>query len=726
MTRAFGDHRLSISNHIDNRTLGGRAYHMKIVNLVVENFRAINKVALSELQEMIVIAGPNGCGKSCVLDSIRFFKSVYGGYQPNEWQQWLGEFQINFQRNPQQMASLLRDRTRSSMIEADIELAPDEIHFIRQHIGTMLETLVWSAVVPGLRNQRYSHSALALELRAHKPEVDRRVRELLPSVLHQLQIGVLHGRLEIQTDGNVTTLDNVLLELVFSSFHPKRIGVIDYHGSHRNYSREALGGINLNLDQEEERFRSTTLYNHANKYANIKSEMAAEYIRDALRAQTSNDSTERSRPLANTLKELFTIFFPDKRFLGPVPTADGGLDFPVEVQGGATHDINDLSSGEKEVLFGYLRLRNSAPRYSVILLDEPELHLNPALVRGLPQFYHKNLSIELDNQIWLVTHSDAFLREAMGNAGLRVFHMQYAVISRGTDNQIHEIQPGEEVEAAILEMVGDLAAYRPGAKVVFFEGENSEFDLSMVSRLFPTVESTMNLVSGGNRFRVESLHRTLERSVQAGNIPVKIYSVVDKDSGAEINASGEYSHHYSWDVYHIENYLLEGRFIDEALKHLNVYPDDILSPEDVERCLKKIAERQIGELISHKVRLDIGIELTEELNLRSNPRSDDIGAELHRAVVTSVDRVRHRLDTRLGIDDIRKRVIDESNILSGSLEEGDWKKHFRGRDILRSFSGKYVPGMRYEYFRDLIISQMVNAGYQPEGMKAILDSIIND
>ena len=36
-----------------------------------------------------------------------------------------------------------------------------------------------------------------------------------------------------------------------SAFYPKHIGVIDYHGSHRNYGREELGGINLNLAQEE-------------------------------------------------------------------------------------------------------------------------------------------------------------------------------------------------------------------------------------------------------------------------------------------------------------------------------------------------------------------------------------------------------------------------------------------------------------------------------------------
>ena len=700
---------------------------MKIVNLTVENFRAIDRIELTNLQDMIVIAGPNGCGKSCILDAIRLFKSVYGGYQPNEWHQWMSEFQINI-RNLHRMVLLLRDRSRPSVIQAHIELAEEERTFIRDNIDSMLHELAWRTVVPTQQMWGRSANALATELRAYQPQVIEKVNQLLPIVNDQLNHRLLLGRLQINPDGQATTTTNELLELVFSSFNPKRIGVIDYHGAHRNYAREELGGINLNFDQEEERLRTTSLYNAANKYSNIKSEMAAEFVKHSLVEKHFSDdsSAEQSQSLTETLQELFTTFFPGKNFLGPVPTTDGNLEFPVQISNGSTHDINDLSSGEKEILFGYLRLRNSAPKYSVILLDEPELHLNPALVRGLPQFYYKHMGKALENQVWLVTHSDAFLREAIGHEGLQVFHMQHANISRETDNQMRELHPGEEVESIILELVGNLATYSPGSKVVFFEGEDSEFDLHMVSSLFPSIENEINPVSGGNRFRVEMLHQTLERSVEAGNIPIRIYSVVDKDTGPEVTPTNGFRRHFSWDVYHIENYLLEPKFIDEALGRLGVSHNDLSSLGRIDESLRQIAENQIGKLVSHRIRSDLSSELVKELNLGANPSSNDIGAELHRAIGKSVERIDHRLNTSLQLDEIRRRVDSERKALTDALNTENWRKHFRGRDILQVFAGKYIPGMRYVYFRELIISQMSSAGYQPPGMKTILDQIVAD
>ena len=131
-------------------------------------------------------------------------------------------------------------------------------------------------------------------------------------------------------------------------------------------------------------------------------------------------------------------------------------------------------------------------------------------------------------------------------------------------------------------------------------------------------------------------------------------------------------------------------------------------------------------LVSHRIRSALGSELVKELSLGANPFSNDIGAELHGAIEASVERMNHRLNTNLQLDEIRRRVDSEKEALTEALGTEDWKKHFRGRDILQEFAGKYVPGMRYVYFRELIISQMSSAGYQPPGMKAILDQIVAD
>ena len=66
----------------------------------------------------------------------------------------------------------------------------------------------------------------------------------------------------------------------------------------------------------------------------------------------------------------------------------------------------------------------------------------------------------------------------------------------------------------------------------------------------------------------------------------------------------------------------------------------------------------------------------------------------------------------------------EQAALEKSLVGDDWRKYFKGRDVLSAFAGEYAKGMRYEYFRDFIISLMANSGYQPPGMKSVLDRIV--
>ena len=136
-------------------------------------------------------------------------------------------------------------------------------------------------------------------------------------------------------------------------------------------------------------------------------------------------------------------------------------------------------------MYGYLRIRSSAPNNSIILLDEPELHLNPRLIRNLPEFYRRHLGEALNNQLWLVTHSDALLREAVGKPGFDVYHMFPCGLDGGR-GQLRKLSATEDLDLAMADLVGDLAAYRPDGTAILFEGGgDSDFDQSIVARLFP-------------------------------------------------------------------------------------------------------------------------------------------------------------------------------------------------------------------------------------------------
>jgi predicted ATPase len=106
---------------------------MKILNLYITNFKAIRRLELTDLEETIVVAGPNGCGKSCIFDAIRLLKSAYGGYLPNEWQSGLGEFAINTGRGQSEAAQLLQNKEKSMQIIVDFSLHSDESNYLKEN-----------------------------------------------------------------------------------------------------------------------------------------------------------------------------------------------------------------------------------------------------------------------------------------------------------------------------------------------------------------------------------------------------------------------------------------------------------------------------------------------------------------------------------------------------------------------------------------------------------------
>lgn len=693
---------------------------MQIQALRIGNFRGITDVDLADLGSMVIIAGQNGSGKSCIFDAIRLLKSVYGGYQQNEWQQWMGEFQISLSNRSSDFTAMFNDPARPLTISCDFRLSAEERKYIQENANELLREVIWRMLLPeayqwgGLRMAHF-----AAQFREREPEVAARAAHETPNLLRELAQKTVRGEFQIPVGGVPQITGSAVLSVVFSTFRPTEIGVIDYHGAQRHYGRELVQGINLSLEATEQQRSQSALYNYANKYNNVKSEMAASYVKEILAEQAGIPRGVQST-LTNTLKDLFATFFPEKEFLGPQPTAEGGLSFPVRTVSGRLHDLDELSAGEKEILYGYLRIRNSAPRYSIILLDEPELHLNPRLIRGLPQFYKKNLGEALGNQIWLVTHSDALLREVVARENYNVYHMLPCGNVPAGESQLKPLSASADLELALVDLVGDLAAYRPGGKVVLFEGGgDSDFDQRMVAALFPELSQSANLISGSNKARVRALHEILDRAAQGGALPFTFYSITDRDS--DPSGSGPVNH-FCWNVYHIENYLLDPKNIIRVLDSLG--QKNLPAEEEVFEDLRQAAAETLPHLVRHELASHANTRLVGSIDLGTNPKSPDLVSELLAAVGRSMARVLQVSQDTLTQEGLTRMEADIRDRYMASLANGTWTSEFRGRDVLRRYAGKRANTIPYEAFRNLLLAQMRDSGWRPPGMENVVNAIM--
>jgi predicted ATPase len=696
---------------------------MHLDSLEVSNFKAIKFASLSALPSAVVIAGPNGCGKSCLLDAIRIWKSAYGGYNVNEFDQAFSEFGVNIGHLDADLPRLFRDPAQPIVIRASVTLSEQERQFLRKNADGLLART--------RRRQQTQNVGRGIGRRPFTAETenaerargaDAAHRRLVDRFVAQLEDAVFEGTFTITPSLQLTKTPSALLELIYSIYLPEDIGVFEYHSAHRTYQRhEEISNVDLRLEVAAEQQSQHALFNWAQKYQNVKTQLVGSYVRELI-ANAADANIKGRESLVESLGELFRLFFPDKQFLGVQPNRDGRVTLNVRTASGKEHDITELSSGEKEVLYGYLRMRNLAPRNSVLLLDEPELHLNPRLIGGLPQFYRTHLGKNLENQIWLVTHSDVLLEKALDVPDYAVYHMLPAD-SAATDNQLVRVT-NESLERVIIDLVGEKASYtRKGTLVIFEGGGDSDFDRTLTCELFPELRSKANPISGTNRARVVGLRRLLEAATAAGEWRPKVFSITDRDSVQDPTAFPD--RELSWDVYHIENYLLEPSFVLSALKEALREKCEFQTREEVDAALRGSAMAALEPLVTGQLVQWARQELYACLSIGCDPSGKGLADALSRSAVASVRKAETIIGEKLSPAELCEQYELRMNKGRTELQSDGWRSNIPGRSILAQFVATHGAGLSYTTLRNLVIARMRADGYRPLGMSKVVSEILN-
>jgi hypothetical protein len=275
------------------------------------------------------------------------------------------------------------------------------------------------------------------------------------------------------------------------------------------------------------------------------------------------------------------------------------------------------------------------------------------------------------------------------------------------------------LQKALISLVGDIAAYRPGKKVVIFEGGgDSEFDVSMVRELFPELTEKANVISSGNKLRVRELHSVLETIGKTGTVPFQTYSITVLDSETE---EAVVAPRFKWDRYHIENYLLEPQFVLKTMRDLAALgADDEAAVYDK---LRECAAATLPSLVRHHLMVEANAAIVSSLDLNFDPKRKDIAVALSEAVTRSLEKAARQQTDRLALSTLAASEIDTRERLKADLATDAWRVTFRGRDVLKEFVGRHCK-VNYLTFRDLVVARMRDAQFRPRGMADVLQKII--
>lgn len=140
--------------------------------------------------------------------------------------------------------------------------------------------------------------------------------------------------------------------------------------------------------------------------------------------------------------------------------------------------------------------------------------------------------------------------------------------------------------------------------------------------------------------------------------------------------------------------------------------------------LRDCARETMPSLVRHQLATTVRAELLSCIKTATDPNKNSVAPELFAAVTQSVERITDIANDRLTRDWL---AAEESSLcleFEKALAADSWRKRFRGRDILKRFVG-LIHKTDYEVFRDLIIANMKNVGFKPEGMRVVIDKILN-
>ncbi len=683
---------------------------MKIKKVHIKNFRRLSNIEFDLNSNIAIIVGPNAVGKSTIFEAIRLAKATLFPRMQDELRNVLISlgatsahyFQSTFQYD---VGALAGDPNQPVKIILIISFSMAEIDVLRQAkplIAKNLSTILLGRSLddPQIDLRSYFSTQQGKDaLESATKEVDKAF-DLLGAD-KPVEMFVEISAQQIQTS---TQVNNLFAGYLEQRLTPDR-AILSYFPADRSMPP---GEVAIQVGPQDFKAQADSHLAHAmNKYGRLKQTVVNQAILAGI----------EHRDLKGDFDSIFETMLPGKEFIGLQQKQTGLVAVLVkDTQSGRVFDIDSLSSGEKGLILSFLLFKTASIPGSIILVDEPELHLNPAVCKKIIPYLADTIIKDTDCQFLISTHSVEILRDGYEREDTQLFHLRSErdispVLLRDTD----------EVREAINRLGVSTAQSLTSRGAFFVEGDT---DVTLLEAAFPDILSGILIQPLHGRPEVEKSIRDLQSAERKGILKEQQAFLYDRDRKPTTLQSTKLVKVEQLQKYCIENYLIdENGLFDLIHEHATNPPE---SRGAFSRELKEIALQQLDDVVLTEL-------LNEFRSMRAGLKNDDVKRKPVEQVAElqfqRLINMQQQLNTSLANEGWKDSFLQQLDSKKAELEplwENDWKTLCSGKLLFENLQQKYQINIELTRFKVLLIRELARIEKDDiTALKGILNRLLS-
>ena len=558
---------------------------MFLEKLIVKNFRSLEDIHVTFSHHINVIVGPNAVGKTTFLEALRFAKAVLAPRTNNEANQAALSLGATTPFNMQNLMpeAIAGDISKPILIRASFKPTMQELDYVGENLSAIASTYVL-----GTMGRTFSDVADRIAALSSPSGLQAvlAAQQSLSGVLTELRLGTRLMVLELKIDTATGLSSGDQEGAVFFAFLDRRLPpyetIFSYFPADRAIPAQEQP-IQIGPSDAQQQLESHNSQPQL-KYLRLKNTIFNAVIqKDAGRSE-----------LAEEFDKIFESLLKGRRLRNVGVNEHGMLSILIEdVELQRSFSIDAMSSGEKGLILLFLLLYRSVTYGGIVLLDEPELHLNPAVCKNLLSFISEEYVVGRRLQFIICSHSPEVLSSAFDRDDCSLYHLR-----DGRNLTVVRSQDQGEVSEALRRLGTSQIEGLLYKATVYVEGEH---DSEVLELGFEKVFRRYKLRDLGGRRQIEKEITSLQEAEKNGSdIPAQ-YFIFDRDEAPTGLQNSKKVRVLQWRRRCLENYLLDIGILTDLLKDGELTGSPVNNVGETQNLVRQLAFDQIQDLVAREV-----------------------------------------------------------------------------------------------------------------------------